>query len=554
MEHPVAAPNPRDEPMIPTRITLLGLALTLLTACAPDAPETELRPTRGILLVSLDTLRADHLGAYGYERDTSPFLDSMARRGVLFENAIAQYPSTLTSHMSLFTGLYPGEHAVYPPDAILSDEIPTLPELLQAAGYRTGGFTEGAFVDGRFGFARGFDVFNDEAERRFDDIERTLARAHDFLGSLQPEQRFFLFVHTYTIHDPYDPPASYAARFWPGDPPDTFPPDAPHLVRYNAHGGPLPPGTAEYFTALYDASIRYADDRLREFFGFLREQGLASDLTVVVLSDHGEQFLEHGQFVHADIYQETMRVPLLVLHPDLPAPWRVSHPVELVDVMPTLLALADARPAATVSGTSLVGDLVGDAPGRRETGYGEVDEGGDRTYFATDGDRLLNLVVHRWSPEEWVGREIRFDVPNEAAELRLTSYRQPRTTLLLEGARQLRTVSVPPHPASLTLDLSSLGIAPGSRLTARTDECIEPREGSSACWALRVLSPRAVRTELFELGSDPLALDDVAARHPETSRRLLRELLTLHHAPRATPLIERLEGELENRLRALGYL
>ncbi|MGB5400530.1 MAG: sulfatase-like hydrolase/transferase, partial [Thermoanaerobaculia bacterium] len=157
------------------RQALAGSLLLLTLGCEAEPTKT-LAPTRGFILISIDTLRADHLSCYGYTRVTSPFIDTLAARGVLFENAFVQLPGTLPSHMSIFTGLYPAEHGVYPPDGVLSPEIPTLPEIFQANGFRTGGFTEGGYVDGDYGFARGFEVFSDRAGQVESDVEETFGR------------------------------------------------------------------------------------------------------------------------------------------------------------------------------------------------------------------------------------------------------------------------------------------------------------------------------------------------------------------------------------------
>ena len=174
----------------------LALALViLLLGCvgcgeeaAPRSPAVEEGPppraTRGYILISIDTLRADHLGCYGYGRPTSPFLDSLARRATLFEEAYAQCPSTLVSHMSMFTGLHPREHGVFPPNSVLPAEVETLPEAFKRHGFRTGGFTEGGYVSGRFGFRRGFDEFI--ARDRFHDrpLQKTFGRGVRFLEGL----------------------------------------------------------------------------------------------------------------------------------------------------------------------------------------------------------------------------------------------------------------------------------------------------------------------------------------------------------------------------------
>lgn len=548
----------RDRKSLPRTAALVaavGMLLLALTGCKQRTDfgsSPAVRPTRGVVVISLDTLRADHLSAYGYARETSPFLDSLAARGVLFEQAVAQYPSTLTSHMSLFTGLYPGEHAVYPPDAVLSEEIRTLPELYRQAGYRTGGFTEGAFVAGSYGFARGFDVYRDDPERRPDDIERTLAQAREFLGGLADDDRFFVFLHSYQIHDPYQPPEPYASMFWDGDPPDTFVPDAANLVRHNTHGGELPPGTVEYFKALYDGSIRYADDQLAAFFAFLEDRGLADDLTVVILSDHGEQFQEHGQFVHADIYNEVMRVPLIVLHPDLPAGRRVARPVELIDVAPTLLGLSRVRAEVAMSGTSRIPELLGEATAvPSATAYTEKDNGMSRGLYVEHEGTLFHLLVHYYREGDWLGRTFTLDLPDDAVSVRLRGWQAPRPATLSLASGWTQEVLIPADPADEAFPVPA---GEDRRLTVVADQCSPREPGSSACFAFRILEPAAIRTELFEVRTDPLEQGDLAHRHEELTGDLRRRVMGLTFTPRAEAGVQDLQESLQDRLRALGYL
>lgn len=548
----------RDRKSLPRTAALVaavGMLLVVVAGCKQRTDfgsSPKVRPTRGVLVISLDTLRADHLSAYGYARETSPFIDSLAARGVLFEQAVAQYPSTLTSHMSLFTGLYPGEHVVYPPDAVLAEEIPTLPQLYRDAGYRTGGFTEGAFVSGSYGFARGFEIYRDEPEGRPDDIERTLAQAREFLDGLADDDRFFLFVHSYQIHDPYRPPEPYASMFWEGAPPDTFSPDASNLVRHNTHGGELPPGTVEYFKALYDGSIRYADDQLAKFFAFLEKRGLADDLTVVLLSDHGEQFQEHGQFVHADIYNEVMHVPLIVLHPDLPAGRRVSRPVEVVDVAPTLLGLSRVRAEVAMSGTSRIPELLGEASAAPSaTAYTEKDNGLSRGLYIEHEGTLLHVVVHHYRDGDWLGRTFTLDLPDDAVSVRLRGWQTPRPATLSLESGWTQDVVIPADPAD---EAFPVPVGEDRRLTVEADECSPPEKKSHACFAFRILEPPAIRTELFEVRSDPLEQRDLARQREELTADLRRRVLGLSYTARAEPVLRNLQKSLEDRLRALGYL
>ncbi|KAB2958230.1 MAG: sulfatase-like hydrolase/transferase, partial [Thermoanaerobaculia bacterium] len=196
----------------PMRAVLLVPALAL-AACAgrPPAPPEAPAP-RGVVLISIDALRADALGVYGSARPTSPFLDGLARRATVFENAFCQIPSTLPSHLSMLTGLYPTQHGVMPPSDVLSTAIPTLPEMLRAAGVRTFGHSEGGYVQGGYGFARGFEEWSDTAYAADTDVERTFGRGLESLSRVARGERFFLFLHTYSVHDPFAPPPGYAAR------------------------------------------------------------------------------------------------------------------------------------------------------------------------------------------------------------------------------------------------------------------------------------------------------------------------------------------------------
>ncbi|TNF77866.1 MAG: hypothetical protein EP299_04155 [Acidobacteria bacterium] len=280
------APSKRSRRVVWVAVAALGSLL--LGGCRPEAhapagsqARGRLQPTRGYIVIALDALRADHLGAYGYDRPTSPFLDSLAARSAVVDWAIAPYPGTLVSNLSLFTGLYPPQHGVYPPSGVLAAEIPTLPELFLASGFRTAGHTEGGFMAGGYGFARGFEEFTDTAHDAEADIERTFERGLDFLRGLAEEDRFFLFLHTYSPHDPYDPPEPWRSELWPGEPPPGPPPTGPTLRAFNAGEVELTAETLAFYRALYDASIRYTDEVLAGFFAELEALGLVDETTII---------------------------------------------------------------------------------------------------------------------------------------------------------------------------------------------------------------------------------------------------------------------------------
>ncbi len=401
--------------------------------------------TRGYILISIDTLRADHLGCYGHHRDTSPFIDSLASRGVLFENAYAQLPGTLPSHMSIFTGLYPAEHGVYPPNGVLSKRIRTLPEVFSANGFRTAGHTEGGYVHGAFGFARGFDEFSDESWKVENDVERTLARGVDFLERLGERDRFFLFLHTYAVHDPYPDSRSknaeyfdfetYSEPFWPGDPPArAAEPIGPRLVEMNRLQA-IPDGEVlEYYRAAYDAQIRYLDDLLRGFFDRLETLGLSDEVTVILTSDHGEEFAEHGRLLHEQVYRETLHVPLILVHPDSGAGRRIPELVRSIDVAPTFYELAGIESPSPISGQSLLPLLDGSAPEGPREAFAEGVGSAERTLVRQTEDGVHQLV---WWPRSfhqqgrWMSRELSFDTFGKEIAFEVESFHQPRVLEVL---------------------------------------------------------------------------------------------------------------------------
>jgi arylsulfatase A-like enzyme len=301
-----------------------------LLACAPDDVGA---PARNLILISIDTLRADRLGAYGYERATSPALDALARRGTRFDVAVAESSWTLPSHVSLFTGLEPYVHGVNLPTLRVAADVPVLPEILRQHGFRTLAVTGGAFLSRRYGFERGFEFFPD-AELRFGAALEVVERR---LASIGSDERFFAFIHTYDVHCPYEPGAAYSERF--------HTPGAEAVESRGRCGNShfnalaLSRGQAAHLSDLYDAGIREADDRLGGFLERLDRAGRLDDTLVVVVSDHGEEFLEHGRIGHqATVYIEALRIPWIMAGPGVDAAV-VSEEVGLADVLPTLLAL-----------------------------------------------------------------------------------------------------------------------------------------------------------------------------------------------------------------------
>jgi arylsulfatase A-like enzyme/Flp pilus assembly protein TadD len=272
-------------------------------------------PPENLLLVTLDTVRADRLGAYGYAAAETPWLDRLAREGVRFEQASAPVPLTLPSHASLLSGLLPPHHGLRNNGAgVFPEGTSTLSTLLSGSGYRTGAFV-GAFVlDRRFGLGRGFEVYDDEIPRDPTagvvlEAERpgreVVDRALAWLG--QDTRPFFLWVHLYDAHAPYTPPSPWRERH-PGRP--------------------------------YDGEISSVDEQVGRLLQELEKRGLAGRTAVAVVADHGEGLGEHGELTHGLLlYEPTLRVPFLLRSPGLPAGAVLRTPVSLVDLAPTLAGL-----------------------------------------------------------------------------------------------------------------------------------------------------------------------------------------------------------------------
>jgi arylsulfatase A-like enzyme len=304
-----------------------------------------------IVLISIDTLRRDHLSCYGYDRPTSPHLDQLAAEGMLFENAIAQCSYTLPSHVSMLSGQYPAVHGVrVVEDHITPKRTVLLSELLQQAGYRTAAFAGGLLVHSSYGYERGFDAYADRDPIMSLDGERLVMSYLDQALSAP----FFLFVHTYAVHDFIATPRQLA-RFHP-EPCDSRLHGKTYLdwgVVSNDQGATE--SDRRHIVDLYDAAIASTDEFVGRLLAELGALGLDQNTLVVVTSDHGKELLERGVLAHGHtLYDEMIRVPLLVRGPGV-ARGRASALVELVDITPTLLERAGLTVLDLMQGRSLFG-------------------------------------------------------------------------------------------------------------------------------------------------------------------------------------------------------
>jgi len=352
--------------------TRIGIGFLILLGLMVGGVVWYVRSSRplSVLLITLDTTRADRLGCYGYSQAQTPVLDRLAEQGVLFERAYAPVPLTLPSHASMLTGLYPPEHGLHNNgQGALPQSLPTLATQLQAAGYETGAFVAAFVLDHKFGLQRGFETYNDDLSQ----ADPSLHGHHQYrdaslvidaaLNWLRPRSRkpFFCWVHLFDAHYPY----------------------MTHEDRYGD----------QFVERPYDAELAYVDEQIGRLLLTLKESGALEYTIIVVVGDHGESLGEHGELAHSmTIYDATLRVPLLVVSPGESKPGhRVAEPVSLVDLTPTLLDLLGLRPLPQVSGRSLRPALRGESLTAVPC-YAETDE----PYHAGHWSPLRGLITGPW--------------------------------------------------------------------------------------------------------------------------------------------------------------
>jgi arylsulfatase A-like enzyme/Flp pilus assembly protein TadD len=362
--------------MVPTLRRLI-LILTVLTAlCA--AAQMPTKPALNVVLITIDTLRADHLGCYGYKQVKTPNIDGLAADGVRFEHAFAVVPVTLPSHSSMLTGTYPMLSGMHDFSGNKLNPLqPTLASILKQAGYQTGAVIGAAVLDSRFGLNQGFDFYYDHFdfsrldEANLDEMERpgnvVADVALDWLEkdwlANNSQKKFFLWMHLYDPHFPYHPPEPYSR---------------------------------EYAAQPYDGEIAFADEQVGRLLRFLKEKGIYKNTVIVLCGDHGESLGEHGEKTHGFfIYNATMHVPLIIRLPENrlrenAAARVVANSVSLVDLMPTVLGAVGLEIPSQVQGRSLLPELRG---GRTEPGRSDQADR-DRVLY---GETFLPRIHFNWS-------------------------------------------------------------------------------------------------------------------------------------------------------------
>lgn len=523
-------------------LVVVAFALALVYLRAPESGARSERPLCercNVVLISFDTVRADHVGAYGYKRPTTPNVDALAARSAVFERAISQAPWTLPAHGSMLSGLYPARLGVlrYPATRILSDKYPTLGEMFQSAGYATAGFTGGGFVSDHYGFDRGFDIYATNGRR----FEHNLDDTIDWVGQ-HKDKPFFLFFHGYDAHRPY---YSKAADKKAMDLPAGVEADQSRFCLRDDRDKPSPE-RLEKVVRYYDASIHHGDRAIGVLLESLANMGLMDKTVILLTSDHGEEFFEHGNCDHVRfLYNESVHVPYTVYVPGFTVDGLTFGGLipASISVARTLLDLVGIDHA--MPGVTLLPMLQGKQKSfpvvysEADSAPGVLGSRGRNIAMTQDGDKLIAYTDE--------GTDEAFDLEKDPGELEPLPERN-LAYLMRQALRAWHDALKPlPRPTSGPRNKAKDGAkdgGPGSTVPAdgESDGVEEGGEGAGADKA----AARAARAEAKRNRAEPGAKPNGAADKPKSEKK---------GSDAANDEEEMVvPKELEESLKSLGYL
>lgn len=412
-------------------IQLSALALTacnLFQSADTEAPVEAKAPTPpNVLFITLDTTRADHLGLYGYFRDTSPHLDAFSKEAVVFERMIVPMATTLPTHTTMFTGLNPTEHGILAnlqhggSRFVPGQGVTTMAEWLDDKGYNTGAFVSTSVLSSRAGLSSGFDTYGDPPKATRIGGATTSA-ALDWLGQQSADEPYFMWVHYYDPHNPFTPPKGYKKLFSTDDQLKEFiesrkisavttRPTGSKVVALRAHNA-------------YDGEIRYMDDQVQRVLDAASQRDGLDNTIVVIAGDHGEGLNQHGQPAHGLLWHEQLHAPFMIRYPKLLSPARIAKTVSAQDIAPTLVnLLAPEDMSGTyvgqMSGANILDEAYGSRPAFSQTSARQLLFGRPMTYaLTTDTEKCVwneeghtELWAHSSDPYELTSK---VGIENEA--------------------------------------------------------------------------------------------------------------------------------------------
>jgi len=332
-------------------IFLVSCLLIFLVALFFLNPESATCRDCNVVLISVDTLGSDHMGLYEYFRNTTPFLDSFSKNGLIFENSYSADSYTLPSHMSIFTSLYPSEHLVGKNNFnfTLNPNDTTLTEILKSHGYSTGAIVSLPYLSSYYGYSRGFDFYNEDALQNTSDRKADVINQAAFNWVQQNEgKKFFLFLHYSEVHSRWLLPKEYYNLYNP-ESSEMWNTSSDELDKLN-----LTQDQLKNPVAIYDGSVNFIDKTIGNVVDFLQQKNLAGKTIIIITADHGEEFDEHGRIGHGHgVYQEVIRVPLIIVYPHGKR-GVVQDFASGIDIAPTVLNLLGLPVPPQFEGQSLI--------------------------------------------------------------------------------------------------------------------------------------------------------------------------------------------------------
>jgi arylsulfatase A-like enzyme len=341
-----------------------------------------------ILLITIDTVRADYLGCYGNQQMKTPNIDRIAQRGVLFKTAVCEMPVTTPSHASILTSLEPRVHGILTNSWTIRTTITTLPEILKTKGYTTAGFVSVFHLGRTLGFAQGFDTFDDH----FDGLQRNATQVTDVtLNWLAKNQKkpWFIWLHYFDAHTPYEPPAQFANLYPDANNGSKIYASFSQLSAMEEHKCTPTEKDIAHMKALYSGEISYIDAEFGRLMTNLHQQGILNNTIIILVADHGECF-DHGIYANHDqsLYEHAIRVPLLIAGPKslLPQEKQINTLVRTIDIMPTILAITKIKSETFMQGKNLLPLVRGTNPGT--TGFAVI----ERRYYQNQQDCIRRHI------------------------------------------------------------------------------------------------------------------------------------------------------------------
>jgi arylsulfatase A-like enzyme len=360
------------------------------SAAAGKTGETGDR-ARNVILIIIDTLRVDHLGCYGYERPLTPHIDELAADGIRFDHCIVQAPWTIPSIMSIMTSMYPSVNGIMDDKGRLDPIRQTLAEAFQAEGFRTAGIVSHTFVDSRYGFGDGFEIFEDERVIQ-EPADQITELAISILEEVKDE-RFFLFIHYFDPHFPYEPPAPFdTIQVTPGVDVESM--SWKEMKRFAHIRNPVPQPELNRIIGLYDGEIAFTDVMIGHLIDYLKTSGLYENTIIALTADHGEEFKDHGSMGHTrTLYDEVIRVPLLIRDPGSGARGIViEEQVRSMDIAPTLLRGAGIEIPVDFQGVDLSNFWSDQRPVSSLTAFSETSRHAILRSIRTDDNKYIQNI------------------------------------------------------------------------------------------------------------------------------------------------------------------